>query len=728
MRPGGGDRTAELVYRDGVYYRLFAEKNDNTQFPIHSLFNHEPKKTTFGEDPETFRRYLFLNLSRGTGFVELYLKTHELAPADWDVLAEGLKWVHQAFPAFSRARMIGGDPKKGDVYGFTGCKKEHPEVAFLWQLNAESRFAHAKPEVLAKYFPGHWALHQGAFVAGPVSAGETAFLVPDAKRFSEKGFVDSRSKPPRVTPQDLVLVARKSDGTLDWTKCEYASIVKVDPASGQITVQRGQYGTVALEYGDPGVYIAPIVGSVWAGNRMWFYNFATTCPRDSEGRNAADVFLGEILAKLDPRSGDLRDFDGIAFDIMYWAERIKTMDVNHDGVADGEGIIEGKSVWRDGMVDLLTRLRKKVGSDFLLTADYRTPELQRAVGVMNGMEAEGVPFHHDAFRSFSTPVNHFAYWKKFGVKTNAFNYAAIKYKEEKDFEKAPQYARFATAAAACSDIFATQFLVEDGSKRFPIDELTAGVRNQPRWLGKAVGPMIRLEDTAPDLFEGGGTTFPEDFLARLAVKGGSLTLEKGGILRLQGDSKDDTKPIELTIKDIPRPAGDIVVSFDAKSLAPLAPEYRDTVFPRLMSVRVDGLPDYPEAVRKGAFFNDLGGSFGTKDFLNQRFYFRDLDEGTGDTITLRLTFEGQGGVELRSLRLLAGSQVMARPFENGVVLVNPSFDTKSFDLAKLFPEFKGGYRFLKGRQAPNSGEPVADPHKVEVPPLDGLMLEKESFP
>ena len=44
-----------------------------------------------------------MNFSRGTGLVELYLKTFELSESDWDVLAEGMKWVHRVFPAFKQA-------------------------------------------------------------------------------------------------------------------------------------------------------------------------------------------------------------------------------------------------------------------------------------------------------------------------------------------------------------------------------------------------------------------------------------------------------------------------------------------------------------------------------------------------------------------------------------------------------------------------------------------------
>lgn len=114
---GGSTRTQELVYRDGVYYETW--QKEKTQFPINSVFNHEPKKVKAGESAEVFEKYLWMNLSRGTGFIELYVKTHTLSESDWDVLAKGLKWAHSVFPYFKNAKMHGGNPKKAEVYGYT---------------------------------------------------------------------------------------------------------------------------------------------------------------------------------------------------------------------------------------------------------------------------------------------------------------------------------------------------------------------------------------------------------------------------------------------------------------------------------------------------------------------------------------------------------------------------------------------------------------------------------
>jgi hypothetical protein len=114
---GGNSRTDELTYRDNIYYQIW--KTENTKFPMCAIFNHEPKKTNTSENPDTFKDYLFMNLSRGTGFIELYLKTKNLTPADWDILADGLKWAKRFFPVFKNVRMHGGNPSKNEVYGYT---------------------------------------------------------------------------------------------------------------------------------------------------------------------------------------------------------------------------------------------------------------------------------------------------------------------------------------------------------------------------------------------------------------------------------------------------------------------------------------------------------------------------------------------------------------------------------------------------------------------------------
>ncbi len=114
----GSDRTGELTYRDNIYHEIVFI--DKVQFPLNALFNHEPKKNASGEPEQTFREYLFMHLTRGTGFVEMYLRPRVLNDSDWNVLAEGLKWADEIYPCFARARMFGDKPASGAPYGYSG--------------------------------------------------------------------------------------------------------------------------------------------------------------------------------------------------------------------------------------------------------------------------------------------------------------------------------------------------------------------------------------------------------------------------------------------------------------------------------------------------------------------------------------------------------------------------------------------------------------------------------
>ena len=134
----GNNRTDELVYRDNIYYQIWTE--ENTKFPMNAIFNHEPKKTKFDETADSFKKYLYMNLSRGTGFIELYIKTHQLSSSDWDVLAEVLKWSHKFFPAFQHVKMHGGSPRHKEVYGYSGWGDEMGYVSIHNPLDKTQKY------------------------------------------------------------------------------------------------------------------------------------------------------------------------------------------------------------------------------------------------------------------------------------------------------------------------------------------------------------------------------------------------------------------------------------------------------------------------------------------------------------------------------------------------------------------------------------------------------------
>ena len=137
----GDNRTGELVYRDQIYHQIW--KEENTTFPMSAIFNHEPKKTQTNETPETFRDYLYMNFSRGTGFIELYIKTDSLSPTDWDILSDGLKWARKSFPTINNVVMHGGSPQRNEVYGYTAWTEKQGYIS-LHNPSEKSQSYHLK--------------------------------------------------------------------------------------------------------------------------------------------------------------------------------------------------------------------------------------------------------------------------------------------------------------------------------------------------------------------------------------------------------------------------------------------------------------------------------------------------------------------------------------------------------------------------------------------------------
>jgi hypothetical protein len=116
-------------------------------------------------------------------------------------------------------------------------------------------------------------------------------------------------------------------------------------------------------------------------------------------------------------------------------------------------------------------------------------------------------------------------------------------------------------------------------------------------------------------------------------------------------------------------------------------------------------------------------TWANSDWFEAGFYFRNLGPRTVD-----LTFEFEGGepVYLDRLTAHAAADAIARDYERGVVLANPSTGPFTFDLAKLFPDAK--LRRLQGsaEQDPKHNDGSAVGATVTVGPRDALFLRKES--
>lgn len=97
------------------------------------------------------------------------------------------------------------------------------------------------------------------------------------------------------------------------------------------------------------------------------------------------------------------------------------------------------------------------------------------------------------------------------------------------------------------------------------------------------------------------------------------------------------------------------------------------------------------------------------------------------TIDLEVRAEGPGPLVIEDLSLHAYPDVLLRPYQHGLVLVNPSPRPHHFDLATLA---SGSYRRLQGspKQDPRVNNSQAVGSSVTLGPKDGLFLRTQASP
>lgn len=140
-----------------------------------------------------------------------------------------------------------------------GYAAAHPDKLALLHLNGEARRIWGHPEVLERYFPGHWVYQPGAVVAEKLSAEDTEVRVADPAPFSGRGYLDRKASPRRFLPLQVLLVRLGPDGERLWYESEYAEIVSVDRQQGRLVLKRGLYGTRPLDFaaGRPMLHLLP---------------------------------------------------------------------------------------------------------------------------------------------------------------------------------------------------------------------------------------------------------------------------------------------------------------------------------------------------------------------------------------------------------------------------------------------------------------------------------------
>ncbi|MBO9662395.1 enterotoxin [Dokdonella sp.] len=118
----GDDRQRWITYRDADTYGGIVRQG--SLFPLNALMLHgivyarhargldaNPKPADFADEVRSY-------FASGTGLQELYVSPDLLGEADWDVLADAAKWARERADVLRDSHWIGGDPARGEVYGW----------------------------------------------------------------------------------------------------------------------------------------------------------------------------------------------------------------------------------------------------------------------------------------------------------------------------------------------------------------------------------------------------------------------------------------------------------------------------------------------------------------------------------------------------------------------------------------------------------------------------------
>jgi len=125
---GRGTRREQwITYRDKETYHNVVRRC--SLYPLNALMtcgiNNGQRGTgsdlpTFGEDFVHEVRSFF---GSGTNLQELYITPGRMTERGWDVLAEGVKWSRANAEVLVDTHWVGGDPAKGEIYGWASWSK-----------------------------------------------------------------------------------------------------------------------------------------------------------------------------------------------------------------------------------------------------------------------------------------------------------------------------------------------------------------------------------------------------------------------------------------------------------------------------------------------------------------------------------------------------------------------------------------------------------------------------
>jgi hypothetical protein len=118
----GSKRQQWITYRDMIEYQRIVGRGP--LFPLSSLMTQGIAQSRHGDaaglgsDLQEFRDEARSFFASGTQCQELYVAPQLLTPGMWDAIADGALWSRRNADVLADVHWVGGDPGKGEPYGF----------------------------------------------------------------------------------------------------------------------------------------------------------------------------------------------------------------------------------------------------------------------------------------------------------------------------------------------------------------------------------------------------------------------------------------------------------------------------------------------------------------------------------------------------------------------------------------------------------------------------------
>jgi len=461
---------------------------------------------------------------------------------------------------------------KRNITAFTRFKQRHPKQVVLLHYNGNARDPR---NAVGKFSAGHWIYYAGCRLTRdlPAEDGVSEMHVEDPTRFRTAVGRYGRDN------EDVGLCLLDDRGRPDWTRSEQVQLLAVDVKRRVLKVRRGCYGTTPRAFPAGKSWAAAHVSEgPWGGRShlLWFYNYSTHCPRDSQGRTSADILLADLAAEF-ANGGRLGAFDGLEFDVLAfrrWPANPGTrrgVDTDGDGKSDQGLDRNGRNVYGIGVVRFLRRLRNRLGPDRLILADGNSDAAQRGFGLLNGIESEGWPTLRDTeIADWSGGLNRHFYWLATAFPPS-FNYVNHKFVEVMGLgrQRRPEVPfsrhRLVFAAALVTDSAICYSFPPPRGKGaakgapYPVwDELWKGIEREKGWLGRPVGPPRRLAPETPDVLNGAGAVPGQALLRRLRPAENTNAEIANGAVRITA-RPGAIGPLRVSLRAVPCRGPDLTV-------------------------------------------------------------------------------------------------------------------------------------------------------------------------